>query len=353
MHNQYMIAALEQAWIGRGICAPNPSVGAIVVRDGKILASDYHKGVGSLHAERSILQQMTEQTRGASLYVTLEPCNHWGRTPPCVDAIVEAGISRVVFAYKDPNPVVAANDSTQILQEKGVEVIHWPMAEIDQFYQSYSYWTRTGRPWVTAKIAHTLDGKIAGEKGARVQLSNEECSRFTHFNRLHTDIILTSAMTVIKDDPLFTARMPSYEKKKKIAILDARLSIPEDAKIFSSAEHCYIFHDEKHTPADINPNCSYFSAPIIEGQIDLNYVLDQLGLWGFHDIWLEAGGKLFSMFHEQKLTQRSYLYIVPGFLGHEATSAYHGENFFQSRRYSISWQIAGDNVIACIDWQEE
>ncbi|WP_133140851.1 bifunctional diaminohydroxyphosphoribosylaminopyrimidine deaminase/5-amino-6-(5-phosphoribosylamino)uracil reductase RibD [Legionella genomosp. 1] len=353
MHNQFMLAALEQAWIGRGNCAPNPSVGAIVVLDGKILASAYHRGVGCFHAERSVLEQVAEQARGASLYVSLEPCNHWGRTPPCVDIIISAGISKVIYGYKDPNPLVAANNSTQILQEKGIEVIYWPMPEIGQFYQSYAFWTRTGRPWVTAKIAHTLDGKIAGEEGARVQLSNEECSRFTHFNRLHTDVILTSAMTIIKDDPLFNARMPDFEKKKKIAILDSRLSIPDDAKIFSSAEHCYIFHDEGHSPLHMNPNCSYYPAPMIKGHIDLNYVLEQLGLWGFHDVWLEAGGKLFSTFHEQKLPQRSYLYIVPGFLGQQATSAYHGDNFFQSRKYSIDWQIAGDNVIACIDWQEE
>jgi diaminohydroxyphosphoribosylaminopyrimidine deaminase / 5-amino-6-(5-phosphoribosylamino)uracil reductase len=351
MHKQFMEAALQQAYRGRGACAPNPSVGAVAVHNNKIIAEAWHQGAGTAHAEQCVLEQIGQKTRDVTLYVTLEPCNHWGRTPPCVSAIIEAGITCVVYGFKDPNPLVIANNTPRILQEKGIDVIHFPLPEIDELYQSYQFWTKTKKPWITAKIAHTLDGKIAEVDGKTVTLSNEHCAAFTHRQRSNTDVILTSARTVINDNPSMNARLDNITKRKPVAILDAALSLPLDRKIFNTASHCHIYHDANIRVDTPQNNCSYYGVPALNGRLDLAAVIKHLGTIGFHDVWVEAGGCIFSALHEQGLVQRTYLYIVPGTLGANATPAYHGKNLFH-RDHTISWQIQNDNIIACLDWKE-
>jgi diaminohydroxyphosphoribosylaminopyrimidine deaminase/5-amino-6-(5-phosphoribosylamino)uracil reductase len=180
MHEQFLLVALEQAWLGRGFCAPNPSVGAVAVQNGKIIAQAWHQSAGKPHAEQLVLSQLPTNQNDITLYVTLEPCNHWGKTPPCVDAIIQYGIKRVVYAYSDPNPVVAANKTPHLLEQHGIEVVHHPLPVINDFYHSYRHWSTTKRPFLTAKMAQTFDGKIAGPEGERVTLSNSLCSEFTH-----------------------------------------------------------------------------------------------------------------------------------------------------------------------------
>src|SRR3990167_8821066 len=200
MHKDFMLAALEQAWLGRGLCSPNPSVGAVLVHNQQIVAQAFHPGAGQLHAEQLVLEQVPANLTPLTLYVTLEPCNHWGRTPPCVDAIVNHPVDQVVFAFRDPNPLVVKNNTPLILRAKGIDVIHFPLPEIDVFYQSYQHWSDTKMPWVTAKIAQSLDGKIGIDSPQRLQLSNLKCEKFTHKNRLHTDVILTTARTIRLDN---------------------------------------------------------------------------------------------------------------------------------------------------------
>src|SRR3990167_7926676 len=171
MHEQFMLAALQQAWLGRGACAPNPAVGAVAVQSGRIIAQAFHSGAGYPHAEVLLLETLPQPCKDVTVYVTLEPCNHWGRTPPCVDALIERGIACVVYAYRDPNPIVALENTPQRLLDNGIDVVHWPMALIDAFYASYTHWIQTGVPWVTVKMAQTLDGKIAGPHGVRIPLS--------------------------------------------------------------------------------------------------------------------------------------------------------------------------------------
>lgn len=350
MHTEFMAAALKQAWLGRGVCAPNPSVGAVAVHNQQIIACAWHQGAGKAHAEQSVLQQIPNHLDDLTLYITLEPCNHWGRTPPCVSTIINSNVKRVVFGFRDPNPLVVINDTPKILRSKGIEVIHYPLPEIDDFYQSYYYWMNTKMPWVTAKIAQTLDGKIAGSQGERIQLSNEQCSQFTHLQRLHTDILLTTAKTIIQDNPIFNARLSGQTKKKPIAILDNALSLTKEAKIFKTAEYCHIYHSNHVTPDKKIANCAYHAISTIQGNLDLAEVVRHLGALGYHDVWVEAGGKLFSALHQQALVQKTYLYLVPNCLGEEATPAYRGENFF-NRPYKISWLEQGNNMIACLLWE--
>lgn len=349
MHERFLLAALDQAWLGRGICAPNPSVGAVAVHDGKIIAQAWHRGAGTLHAERLLLEQLPKNIPDLTLYVTLEPCNHWGKTPPCIDAIIEYGVKQVVYAYRDPNPVIIANNTPRLLSERGIDVLHYPLPAIDEFYQSYRYWTLTNRPWVTVKMAQTMDGKIAGIGGERVYLSNAACAAFTHQKRRHSDIILTTARTINYDDPLLNARLPDTEMAKPVAIIDSQGTVNPQAKIFTTAKHCYVFRNERYPLQTSYPNSTFYATPAADGLLDLEAVIQHLGRLGYHDVWVEAGGTLFSALHLSGLVNRTYIYITPRLLGDAATAAYRHTDIFK-QAYKITWQAMEDNMIASLDW---
>lgn len=349
MHKKFLLEALQQARLGQGHCAPNPSVGAVVVKEGVILAKAYHKGAGTPHAEPLVLAQIPK-TPGLSLYVTLEPCNHWGRTPPCVDAIIEHGIEEVVFAFADPNPIVAKNNSSDILRAKGIKTTHLPLEEITEFYKSYAHWTLTHEPWVTVKIAQTLNGKIGLSQGKRVILSNTLCEQFTHKQRAITDVILTTAKTIQHDNPKMNVRLDSKVQSKPIAIIDPHLSLDKTSSIFATATHCHIFHcQSKDSQINPYPNSTLHWMPMCRKRMDLKAVFKELGALGYHNVWVEVGGTLFSALHEEGLVHRTYLYIVPKILEPQALSAYSNDDLF-NKAHTISWQPMGDNMIACLDW---
>lgn len=350
MHEQFLLAALDQASLGRGMCAPNPSVGAIAVHDGKIIAQGWHRGAGTSHAEQLVIAELPPNLSEVTLYVTLEPCNHWGRTPPCVDAIVNYGIKKVVYAYSDPNPIVMANDTPGLFKKYGIEFLHYPLPEIDAFYQSYHYWTSTQKPWVTVKMAQSMDGKIAGSHYQRVGISNQLCSEFTHKKRLQSDVILTTARTINLDDPLLNVRLPEGEVGKPIAIIDARGEINPAAKVFNAATTCHVYYDESFKPVMIYPKSTMYPMPAKQGRLDLSAVIKHLGQLGYHDVWVEAGGALFQALHAARLVNRTYLYIAPVVLGNEAISAYSSCDIFKEP-HQISWQVMEDNMMAVVDWE--
>ncbi len=352
MHEQFLLAALEQAKLGQGQCAPNPSVGAVAVQNGKIIAQTYHKGAGTPHAERLLLAQLPPKMLGVSVYITLEPCNHWGKTPPCVNALIDYGVEYVYFAYRDPNPIVAKNNSSALLRNQGINVDYIPLKEIDIFYKSYSQWIQTGKPRVTAKIAQSLDGKIGAIQGERIILSNKLCAQFTHEQRAVSDIILTSAKTILADNPKMNVRLNNMERKKPVAIIDSHLSLNKEAVIFSTASECHIYHNENlSAPKDKLSHCSYYPIPLKKGLLDLEQIIIHLGYLGYHDVWGEVGGALFSSLHEEQLVDRTYLYLVPTVLGENTVSAYQKKAFF-ARKHQVSWQVMGDNMILCLDWQD-
>lgn len=351
MHKKFLLAALAQAKSGRGLCAPNPSVGAVAVKNGKIIAQAHHQGAGTPHAEQLLLAQFPAGTPGISLYVTLEPCNHWGRTPPCVDAIIQHGIEKVVYAYTDPNQIVVKNNTPQRLKEKKIAVIHYPLPEVDDFYQSYAWWTQTGKPWVTVKMAHSLDGGIAGTDGVRKQLSNLACQTLTHQLRANSDVILTSAKTILQDKPLLNVRRGESAEGRILAILDKKLEVDADSPAIQAAKAVHIYHDgtvNKKYPA----SCQLQVIPLIDNQIDLKLVIQHLGNQGYHDVLVEAGGRIFSALHASGLVNRTYLYIVPVFLGRSATPLF-PEMSELTKISAVSWQMMEDNMVACLDWQED
>ncbi|MBN9228801.1 MULTISPECIES: bifunctional diaminohydroxyphosphoribosylaminopyrimidine deaminase/5-amino-6-(5-phosphoribosylamino)uracil reductase RibD [Legionella] len=350
MHKKFLLAALEQARLGQGHCAPNPCVGAVAVQNGTIIAQACHRGAGTPHAEQLLLTQIPPKMPGVSLYISLEPCNHWGRTPPCVDAIIQHGVEEVVFAYVDPNPVVAKNNSTEKLRAHGIKVTHYPVDEVTEFYKSYSHWTLTKKPRVTVKMAQTLNGKIGRTVGERVILSNALCGEFTQQMRAATDVILTTARTVQLDNPKMNARLGQEEQAKPVAIIDRQLSLDKESKVFSTAAHCHIYHcSDRETSY---PNSTLHFMPMNDQAMNLSAIISHLGELGFHDVWVEAGGALFSALHQEGLVHRTYLYIAPSILEHNAVSAYQQSGIF-NRAHTVSWHPMGNNVIACLDWQED
>ena len=353
MHEQLLLAALDEAYLGRGRCAPNPAVGAIAVRDGVIIARAYHAGAGLPHAEILLLAQCPALVADVTVYVTLEPCNHWGKTPPCVDALIARGVSRVVYGYTDPNPLVQANNSSARLRAAGIEVVHWPLPAIDAFYRPYAYWLRTGMPFVTVKMAQSLDGKSAGSNGARMQLSNAACAQFTHLQRQYTDVILTTARTVNSDDPALNARHVQPPLAKPVAVLDKEGQLNPRAQIYQTAAACLIYCRAEQVPlTPVATGVSYYPMPLSEDKLDLHAVLRHLAALGKHEVWVEAGAGLFAALHQAQLVQRTILYLVPRVLGRAASALYGDEDVFQAA-HAIQWQAMEDNLMMTIDWQTD
>lgn len=349
MHKPFLLAALNQARLGRGKCAPNPAVGAVAVKNNKIIAYATHLGAGTFHAEKLLLEKLPPNIDNLTIYVTLEPCNHWGRTPPCVESIINYGVKRVVYAYKDPNPLVSINNTPQILKAHGIEVIFYPVDEINEFYQSYTHWIFTKKPFITIKIAQSIDGKIAGFKGRRTKISNANCNFYTHQQRFYTDAILTSANTVNNDNPLLNARIDTQVEPKNIVILDRTLKVNPASKVFQNAKNCHIFYDSKQSINNIIGNANYHPIVCDENKLPLQSMVYKLGELGFHDVWVESGARLFNELHTAKLVNKTLIYISSDILGENSMPLYANNHIFRECN-DIKWQPLGNNVLLSLSW---
>lgn len=351
-HHNFLLEALELAKIRRGFCAPNPSVGAVIVKNNEIIAKGYHLGVGSMHAEVDALKKLDDSIdlKDAIIYVTLEPCNHWGRTPPCTDAIINSGIKHVVYGYRDPNPVVDGKGQSA-LDKAGIKSEHIPLPEINEFYESYRHWHTTKKPFITGKIAMTLDGKIAGKNGERIQITGAELNQFTHSCRKNSDAILTTVKTIINDDPLLNARCNNEIIAKNIYILDSQLKFPDNAKIINTAKKITLFHSKnvsetrQNELAEKGINC--IVVDLNNDGLDLDQVIKKIGEEGVHDLWVEAGGKCFSAFVNKKLCQKVYIYIAP-FTLDEGLKAF--TTCMDFRADKTQWRQVENDVLCEMCW---
>lgn len=337
---EFLKKALELAAIRRGFCAPNPSVGAVVVKENEIIGSGYHFASGYPHAEVEALRAVREKTDNVTVYVTLEPCCHRNKkTPPCADLLIERGIKKVVYGFRDPNPAVAG-EGEKTLTAAGIECVYHPIPEIDEFYRSYQHWWQTQTPFVTAKLAMSLDGKIAGENGERVTLTSDKAQQYTHLQRKRSDAILTTAQTIIADDPLLNARTDNEIVAKPLYILDRQLKTPLTANIFQSAKALTFFHDESistQTKALFEQhNARCVMMPTHANKLDLTKIIKFIGREGVHDLWIEAGGQCFSAFARENLLQCGLIYVAPLWLTEQAQSAFDKAEFFSKAR-QISW----------------
>jgi len=348
MDPNYLLNALALAQQRRGFCAPNPAVGAVIVdTHGKIVGSGHHYGAGFPHAEIEALKSLQDSAAASTLYVTLEPCCHFGRTPPCTDAILKAGIKHVVYGYQDPNPLVAGKGAAQ-LREQGVRCDLVSLPEIAQFYQSYQHWQRYRTPFMTAKLAMSLDGKIAGPAGERVQLTGPELQRLTHERRLASDAILTTAKTILQDDPQLNVRLDGQVIAKPIYLIDRQLRLPLTAQIVNTAQSVTIFHahsasqSTKHELLKLGLRC--IALDETPNGLDLDQVLAHIGQEGMHDVWVEAGGTFFSSLLHENRVQRLLIYLAPRWLVH-GQSAFTTPLSFEKLGFPITWRQFGNDVL--------
>lgn len=351
-HTDYLLQALSLADSRRGFCSPNPAVGAIIVNNHKVIAEGLHFAAGQSHAEVDALSKLAPgESKSATLYVTLEPCCHQGKTPPCTDAIIQAGIHHVIYAYDDPNPVVREKSIDQLRAAK-IRVTKISLPEIDQFYESYAYWCQHKKPLVTAKLALSLDAKIAGPKGATIRITGAELEQLTHHARLKKDAILTTHKTVESDDPLLNVRLFGTESLKPVYILDRRLQSDPTKRIFQTGAPITLLHASSCKQSLVTQwqergvNCLVIQHD--RTTLVLSDVMTKLGELGVHDLWVEAGGKLFESLIQEKLTHRAMLYIAAKTLGKNALNGFSAtENIFQLAK-SIKWEAIGDDVVCGI-----
>jgi diaminohydroxyphosphoribosylaminopyrimidine deaminase/5-amino-6-(5-phosphoribosylamino)uracil reductase len=321
---QYLEKTLSLAKQYKGFCAPNPAVGALVVKDGKIIAEGAHKGPGKPHAEVEALSQLTqEQSQGATLYVSLEPCCMYGRTPPCTQLIIERGITQVYYGFQDPNPKVSGQGEQQ-LKQAGVACEQVDLPAINTFYNSYRYWWQNEKPFTTIKLAISADNKIALAENQPCQITGEQAKAFTHEKRLHCDAILSTVKTVMADNPQFNARVDSKLFAKPLYLLDKELKLPVDVQVHETARNITVFYEK--TAATQQRLLSMIQKGIrcipihtdAKGNLNLGEVIQHIGQDGMHDLWVEAGAKCFSAFLENNLAQRVYLYQSKKALGPNA-----------------------------------
>ncbi|MCD8322086.1 MAG: bifunctional diaminohydroxyphosphoribosylaminopyrimidine deaminase/5-amino-6-(5-phosphoribosylamino)uracil reductase RibD [Oscillospiraceae bacterium] len=315
----YMALAISLAEKGLGWTNPNPMVGAVIVKEGRIIGQGYHARCGELHAERSALQSCTEDPRGGTIYVTLEPCCHQGRQPPCTDAILEAGISRVVTGSGDPNPLVAGK-GIEILRAHGLQVETGLLKEqCDGLNYVFFHYIQTGRPYVVMKYAMTMDGKIATYTGASKWITGETARNRVHQDRHRYAAIMAGIGTVLADDPLLTCRIPQGHDPLRV-ICDSHLRIPLDSNIVKTAGEtptviAALRPDEGKKAALEAAGCKVWTLPESDGHVSLPALMERLGQESIDSVLLEGGGTLNWAALESGVVQRVQTYIAPKLFG--------------------------------------
>ena len=316
---EYMQRALTLAQRGCGWVAPNPMVGAVIVKDGRIIGEGYHQVYGQAHAERNALAVCKTSPEGATMYVTLEPCCHQGKQPPCAEAILEAGIRKVVIGSCDPNPLVAGK-GVQILKEQGVEVIEGILQEeCDAINRIFFHYIQTGLPFVTMKYAMTLDGKIAAHTGASKWITGETARRYVQGERHKHTGIMVGAGTVLADYPMLDCRLERGKNPVWI-ICDSHLRTPLTARVVTTAKEISTIiatceKEEKAQLPYLESGCCVLTVGKKEGRVDLRELMEKLGQKKIDSILLEGGGTLNWSALESGIVNRIQAYIAPKLFG--------------------------------------
>jgi diaminohydroxyphosphoribosylaminopyrimidine deaminase/5-amino-6-(5-phosphoribosylamino)uracil reductase len=304
-----MRRALELAERGRGSVEPNPMVGAVLVRDGAVVGEGWHERFGGPHAEVLALRAAGERACGATLYVTLEPCNHFGKTPPCVDAVLAAGVARVVVAMADPYPEVAGAGLAR-LRDRGVTVETGLLeAEAERLNRPYLTLVRTGRPYVHLKWAMSLDGKSATRTGDSHWISNAKSRALVHTLRGRMDAIVVGSGTVRADDPLLTARPPGPRVPARV-VVSGRPALPEGCQLLRTAAESPVILAT--TAAAEIPGVEVLPLP---GRPDVTALLAELGRRRFTNVLVEGGAALAGSFLDAALVDEVHAFVAPLLVG--------------------------------------
>ncbi len=321
---KYMRSALRLGEKGLGYTTPNPAVGAVVARQGIILGEGRHRKAGTPHAEVHALRAAGDTAKGADLYVTLEPCNHTGRTPPCTHAILQAGISRVVIGTLDPNPKVAGGGSG-FLRDKGIEVETGCLRdECRLLIAPFTKHILTGMPWVRSKVACSLDARTATRTGHSKWITNQQARRSGHRLREISDAILVGKGTILADDPQLTCRNGKKVGKDPIRIvLDSGLSVDPSSRIcrLKSPAPTVIIGvegkstDEHRQALEASGAKVWFAPPDGQGRVNIRDVLRMLGDFGAQSLLVEGGGTVHGAFWDQAFVDEAFFYYAPIIIG--------------------------------------
>ncbi len=317
----YMKRALRLARKGEGRVSPNPMVGAVIVKGSRVIGEGYHEHFGGPHAEVRAIRAATGPLRGSTIYVTLEPCVHFGKTPPCVDRIIEAGLSRVVIGTADPNPLVSGR-GIAALQKAGIRTDVGVLEEECRLLnEKFFHFMKTRRPFVTLKFAQTIDGRIATASGHSRWISSEASLRYAHRERSLHDAVLVGAGTVLKDDPELTVRLARGRNPLRI-VLDSSLQTPLRAKVLKDQGQAKTLvvtavrgRSEKKT-ALLGAGIEMLFVPAKRGGgIRLPNLLDELGRRGISSLLVEGGSAVITSFLNEGLGQRLLAIIAPKIVG--------------------------------------
>jgi diaminohydroxyphosphoribosylaminopyrimidine deaminase / 5-amino-6-(5-phosphoribosylamino)uracil reductase len=355
-NEKYMKLAIRLAEKGAGFVNPNPKVGAVVVKNGKIVGQGCHEYFGGPHAEVNALQMAGKAARGATLYVTLEPCNHQGKTPPCTHLIVEKGIKTVVIGIRDPNPGVAGN-GTGYLKQNGVKVIQGVLEEkIRKQNEIFLKYIATARPFCVLKTAMTLDGKTATVKGESRWISGEQSRRQSHSMRNEMAAIMVGADTVIKDDPLLNVRKRGKKVKNPLkVILDSSGRIPLTAKVLENEPQLCIVAATAHAEVKRKRDLERLGVQVIlcpekDGHVDLGFLFQALGTMGIDSVLVESGGTLAYAALEANIVDKIVVFISPKIIGGETAPTMVGGKGIELlknaiRMENLKWKKSGEDMM--------
>ncbi len=335
MDDFYMSRALLLSLKGVGKTNPNPLVGAVIVKDGKIIGEGYHEYFGGPHAEVNAINNSTEDVAGSTLYVTLEPCSHFGKTPPCADLIVKSKISRVVIAVLDPNPIVSGK-GVEILKRGNIKVVTGVMEkEARKANEIFFKYIREKKPFCILKAGMTFDGKTATKTGKSKWITNEKSRHYVHELRNKVSGIMVGVDTIISDNPMLTTRLEEGGTDAVRIIVDSSLKIPLDAKVLNinSPKKTIIAttmmaDSKKLQKLRDYENVEVVFTPIKDSRVDLVYLFESLGFMGIDSILAEGGSMLNFSVIKEGLADKVIFFIAPKILGgKEAKSPIGGDGF--------------------------
>lgn len=326
---RYMARALELARRGRFTTTPNPNVGCVIVRDGQIVGEGWHQRAGEPHAEVHALRMAGDRARGATAYVTLEPCSHHGRTPPCCDALIAAGVKRVVVAMQDPNPQVAGRGLHR-LHQAGIEVSHGlMMQEAEALNRGFLKRMRTGFPWIQLKLGASLDGRTAMASGESQWITSSAARRDVQRLRAQSSAILSSSATVLADNPSLTVRWSELDSESQRLVDEAELRQPVRVivdnqnrvtphhKLIEQSGETWLMRqqvDDRHWPETV----TQIPVPLRDSQLDLVALMMVLGQRQINSVWVEAGATLAGALIQAGLVDELIVYVAPKLLGNDA-----------------------------------
>ncbi|MBQ9598284.1 MAG: bifunctional diaminohydroxyphosphoribosylaminopyrimidine deaminase/5-amino-6-(5-phosphoribosylamino)uracil reductase RibD [Clostridia bacterium] len=325
MEEKYMRRAIELAKGGTGFTNPNPLVGAVIVKDGQIIGEGFHEKYGSLHAERNAIKNATADVKGADIYVTLEPCCHTGKQPPCTEAIIESGIKRVIIGSRDPNPLVHGKGA-KILRDKGIEVVEdFLRDECDALNDIFFHYISTKTPYVIMKTAISADGKIATKSGHSKWVTSEESRMHSHEIRKRVAAILVGSNTVKADNPSLTCRTENPSNPIRI-ICDSHLTVPITSNVVQTASEvptyiAFTAASEERQREFTNLGVKLIKTPRESGHVDLKFLMQKLGEMGIDSVLIEGGGEIHASALKSGIVQRLMIYTAPKLIGGDGKNA--------------------------------